>query len=239
MPSVIILIPGVTRIYRIAKNKTKTRRGRRNNGRGQLTESGPPNSLMTLSRGLGFPRKLRVRHRYTEPISIGLSAGATSTYLWSCNGMYDPNITSTGSQPMYFDQLSAIYDHYTVFNSRLRLDISCPSSVRYAFYVDDDTSVATTVQQASQQVGAILGMHLSTAVRPTSITRSWNAKDYFGGDVFDNDNLQGTASANPSEQSYYTIAIAALDIAATPTVDILVTLEFDAVWDELKTMATS
>ena len=35
--------------------------------------------------------------------------------------MFHPDKSSVGHQPMYFDQLQAIYDHFTVINSRIKV----------------------------------------------------------------------------------------------------------------------
>ncbi len=207
--------------------------------RAQQRDLDDASSLTTLSRGLGFPRKLRAKHIYTEPVTLTQGAGTTGTYQWSCNGLYDPNITSTGTQPLYFDQLSAIYDHYTCFLSKITLKVISDKNIRYALYIDDDTSTASTVQQASQQTGAISGMHCATAVVPSFLTRTWDGKKYFGGNLMDNDNLQGNIGANPTEQSYFTLLVSGVDPLVAYNVDIFVDLEFDVVWDELKTMTTS
>jgi hypothetical protein len=161
--------------------------------------------------------------------------------------MYDPELSLTGSQPLYFDQLAAIYDHYTVFASRIIVEVlNAGSGLGVGVvYVEDDTSIVTSFKQAAEQPSATLAKTIPSKdaqAKPVVFRKSWDAKSYFGGDIYDNDNLQGNASSNPSEQSYYTVVFSGLASGGSVdemTAGAYVTIEYDAVWDELRTMARS
>lgn len=188
----------------------------------------------------GFPKKLRFRHRYVDLLAVTGTTGATVKQQFSCNGMFDPDITNVGHQPMYFDTCTGIYDHYTVFKSRLTIQIVADKAFRASLYVDDDTSTpAGAIQAAEQPSSAMFRVSPATSVRPLVMSRTWDAKQYFGGDIFDNDALQGTSAANPTEQSYYTALLAAADGTSTVVFSIGVELEYEAVWDELVTQGQS
>ncbi len=153
--------------------------------------------------------------------------------------MFDPDITSVGHQPLYFDQLTSIYNHYTVFKSTSIFKIvmtSVPCLV--TSYIDDDTSFSVASASAEQSTSTAT-VHSQIAVRPTVLTRTWVAKEFFGGDIFDNDLLQGTASSNPTEQSYFTLNISSMDGVSLPAYTVLVELVYEAVWDELKNVGQS
>lgn len=193
----------------------------------------------TMSLGpQGFPKKLRVVHKYVE--SLTFTAGTPSDVRqFTCNGLYDPNITGTGHQPLYFDQLSGIYNHYTVFKSTCTYKViltSVPCLVSH--YIEDDTTVSTGSQSAEMSTSTAT-VHSNLAVRPTNLTRTWVAKQFFGGDIFDNDLLTGSASANPTEQMYFTFNVTAMDGVTNPSYSVLVEVLYEAVWDELKTIAQS
>lgn len=197
--------------------------------------------MMSLG-ATGFPRKLKAVHRY---FSYGLTTsltGTMSTFQFTCNGMYDPDITGVGHQPVYFDQIGAIYDHYTVFRSRIKITFTpvatYTNDLLINLYVDDDTSTASNIFSSIEQSGASYGTLTPRAIKPLVLSKTWDAKQYFGGDIFDNDNLQGTLSTNPTEQSYYTVQILSIDgnaYAYNSTVEVF----YEAVWDELKTIGTS
>ncbi len=225
-------------------NRTRAPRPARNRARNRDRDNvgGVPSSITTLSRGAGFPRKLRMIHSYAESQPITINSG-TAFYQFSCNGLYDPNTTGTGHSVMYYDELTAIYDHYTVFRSKMRVEFflktASPDTMMYAGYVDDDTSIAGTVVQAAEQVGAKHGYATSLAVKPYVIELIWDAKKYFGGDIFDNDDLAGGTTSNPAEQSYFTLFFQSTNAALSGTVQALVSIEYETVWDELKTSAQS
>ncbi len=196
-----------------------------------------PSTTMSLG-SQGFPKKLKCVHKYVE--NLAFSVGTPyDVRQFSCNGLYDPNITGTGHQPLYFDQLSGIYDHYTVFRSWCTYRIvttNVPCLVSH--YIEDDTTVSTGTQSAEMSTAALTS-HSNLAVKPTVLTRTWNAKEFFGGDIFDNDSLSGTASANPVEQSYFTLSIAPVDGVTNISYSVVVEVHYETVWDELRTIAQS
>lgn len=193
--------------------------------------------------GKGFPKKLVETHKYAELVNLATgAAGAQASYTFSCNGLYDPNITGTGHQPMYFDQLSAIYDHYCCVASKISVRF-CPQTTTVpclvAVYVNDDSTVTPNIQGAIEQstgVTALLGPNTDLTKQ---LKLSWNAKSYFGKDPLSNTELQGTASANPTEQSFYTITIDSAAQAIATTVVVLVEIEYTAVWKEVKDLTSS
>lgn len=177
---------------------------------------------------------------YVTTYGATAAIGSIASRIYSANGLFDPDISGVGHQPMYFDQLMAIYDHYTVFRSRIKVEfVASGNTALVVLYIDDDTSIATSSEQAAEQVTAQHKVSLTTAARPTVFTRTWDAKEFFGGDIFDNDNLQGTAAANPTEQSYFILLWSALDTGVSAGGYINVTIEYDAVFDELKTQSQS
>ncbi len=188
----------------------------------------------------GFPKKLMVHHKYVDKFTLSVGSGLYGVFLFSCNGMYDPNITGVGHQPVYFDELAGIYDHYTVFRSTITIEIP-PSStpINTALYIDDDTSTTSGTFNTGEQSTAVLTVLPSTATKALVLRRTWNAKQYFGGDIFDNDRLSGDVANNPAEQSYFTFFTEATDGASAFNVIALVKIEYEAVWDELRTASQS
>ncbi len=160
-------------------------------------------------------------------------------YQFTCNGLFDPNFSGTGHQPAYFDQLTPIYDHYTVFRSTCTYTLSAPNTaLLVSHYLEDDTAVSTGTTSAEQSTAKAV-MHLPSATRPLVLTRVWNAKSVFGGDLYDNDLLQGTSSTNPTEQQYFTLSCQSVDGVTNITYNFMVEIVYETVWDELKTISQS
>ena len=58
---------------------------------------------------------------YCEPgqvLNPGLG-GSLASKVFTCNGLYDPDVSGTGHQPRGFDQMMALYDHYVVTKCKM------------------------------------------------------------------------------------------------------------------------
>lgn len=212
------------------------------------TKKAPPKRysklLSTVNLGKGFPLKLQMTHRYIETIGLTCTSGVITNFRFSCNGMHDPNNTGVGHQPYYYDQLTAIYAHYTVLKSKLKLTCtpalsgSLPCAI--VTYINDDTTSTPTdldnAIEAQQGRYKIMPQGAGDAVVTYSY---WDAVKIFGGDPMANDNLQGTSGANPPEQSFYNIVFGSLDKTNTVSCFITAEIEYTAMWDELRDIASS
>lgn len=189
-----------------------------------------------------FPKQLFNTLTYTESVAFNISAGTgVALYKFLANSMFDPNSTGTGRQPLYFDQLSAIYDHYTVLRSRIRVSPNHISTlpILYSLYLDDDTSAVANAVDASERIGAVSKMFIpSYGGQNQEMRLSFDAVKTFGPNPMANDNLQGTGLTSPAEQQVYTIQ--AYDGTGTAaTGQLMVWIEYDCVWDEFTTIASS
>lgn len=202
--------------------------------------------ITMLSLTTGFPNKVLVKHRYCQNVGLTSTTGTFASTQFRANGMFQPPNSGGGHQPMYFDQMTAIYDHFVVIASKCKIIVTPDSSSAMTkpavvgLYVNDDTSVqytsTTGVQEYQKGKTKLLNFN---ATKPITLTEYWSAKKYFGKNPLSNDNLQGSSSADPSEMSYYTICLQDVTTAATCTVDMLVEIEYIAIWKELKDISQS
>lgn len=168
---------------------------------------------------------MHIVHKYVDTFVLTSTAGSTSSHLFSVNGLYDPNITATGHQPSYFDTLTPIYNHYTVMSSTILVEmVVSTSAALVALYTDDDTSVPSAAYIAAEQPSASSVTAPVTSYKPSKLTKSWNAKSNFGGDILDNDELKGISTANPVEQMYFVIMASSLDGISNATVNCRATI---------------
>lgn len=193
---------------------------------------------------VGFPKELRMKHRYVQEGAFSSLNGAIHVNTYSCNGMYDPDVTGTGHQPQYFDQLTAIYQHYTVVASKITVQCSPRTTnslpVMAVVYINDDTSVPYTSTQNAAEVSSSVYSLIFPNSNSVRLTKKWRASQNFGPGVVSDPNLQGTATGNPTEQQYYTLIVSApTGTASTERLDVIVTIEYEAIWQELREIATS
>lgn len=191
----------------------------------------------------GFPKQLKILQRYVDNTRIVTGLGALGTFQFSCNGLFDPNITGVGHQPMYFDQLGAIYNHYTVLQSKITIQVvnTSAETAIVGVYIEDDTTLtpASSTAMCEQPSAAYRQLNSNLGSNIVTISKTWSATQAFGPGTMANDNLQGTIAANPTEQQYFTLFLQDIQTAAVVSANFLVTLEYVAVWDELKNLISS
>lgn len=181
---------------------------------------------------------------------IGLTAPTTGnvvSYYFSANGLFDPDITGTGHQPMGFDQMMSLYNQYTVYHSSIRVSAHGSGlSCRFGLALAPDTTA-----QTSPIVWMENGLLNTIPVMMDGTTLSWSGKlpelvlncdikKYFGRktdkDLLDDRQIAGTAAANPTEQVYFVILLWQINAdgltATAAGFDVL--LEYDAFYWEPK-----
>jgi hypothetical protein len=208
--------------------------------------------LQTVQMGLNFAPRQRVTTRYCEYVSLNPSLGVISDYVFSANGIYDPNVSGTGHQPLGFDQWMGLYDHYHVVSSTIK-----------ATFVPADTTAANaagvcgiTIRDSSASLtGADVTLLLENVVlgnqdykqlplvydRGTICKAHYDASLFHGvSDLLASSILRGDSINNPSEQAFYHVWIGplsgGLDLSATT---ILVEIEYTIVFSEPKFQAQS
>lgn len=170
--------------------------------------------------------------------------GLAASYYFSANGLYDPNITGGGHQPLGFDQIMPMYDHYTVIASK----ITC------TFY-NDDTSIkqvvglrladSTTLTSADptalmESGGGKYGWLNARAVDGdmATMTLGCSPKKFFSKSLND-DVYKGGIGSNPSDQVYFHIWCAPFNSADSAAVYVNVRIDYIALFSEPKQLAQS
>lgn len=199
-------------------------------------------NLNTSNFGRGIPKKLTVTHTYVETVNLQSGiAGALAVYSFSANGMYDPNITGTGHQPMLFDQIGALYNHYCVIGSKATFTLTPISGANDCiigcFLNDDTTTPSRNGILENPTCKYLCTPYLMNTAK--SWTLKWSGKQNFGKLLIGNSAFSGTTGSNPAEQSYYTAFIDAADIGTQQTFRLNVKIEYIAIWTERVDIASS
>lgn len=192
---------------------------------------------------------------YYEP-ALGLTApvsGNVVTYFFTANGMYDPNITGTGHQPLGFDQMMLMYEQCTVINSRIEVtfNIAAGLTVQCGVALFPDAVALTDPKQLVEN-GLLRFIPLSSGSNTfqnqrlrTKVSLGCDIARYFGRrgvrNLLDDDNLYTTAAANPVEQVYYGIVAWQIspDGVTTTGVGFDVTISYDVIYWEPKKLIES
>lgn len=197
-----------------------------------------------------FPKMLKNTLKYCENWPIVTNSSGVGTVQWFVNGLYDPQAALGGHQPLYFDQLMGIYDHYHVLASRIKVTMnytdaltSAVYSIQTVLYVDDDVTIATSGTSAAERPGAKTAMQVWTGAggffQCKPLRTSWSAKAAFGPGTLANDQLQGNVSANPTENQFFVFVVDGGTPFAAHNCSAIAEIEYDTVWNEIKTVAQS
>lgn len=106
-------------------------------------------ATLTVPRNIpvGFNNNYTVTLKYvdarTTPISM---AGGSDARQWSATGIFDPDITATGHQPLMRDLWASQYDFYSVLAFRYRFEF---------FNCAKDPITYTAVGTSSQLIGGV------------------------------------------------------------------------------------
>lgn len=203
-------------------------------------------AVASSSPRLPLPNKLKTTFRYVEDVSLGsVTLGTASSYVFSANGMYDPNISQTGHQPLGFDQMMLFYQHYTVIGSKIKVTYTSTTNnepVIVGIQLRDSATVITDPDEGRENgnltykiIGTEQGSH------STTLFKSFSPKNFFGKKVtLSNSEFYGTTSGNPTEQAYYHLTVGAYQPSAVvPTIYMNVQVEYLAVLTEPRILAQS
>jgi len=181
-------------------------------------------------------------HKYNELVTHSAASGVATFYKFNCNGMYDPNNSVTGHQPYYFDQLTAVYNTYTVLKSSITISsqpaITSTGPWLQTVYLDDDANGVANAVVAAEREGCDWTFQHASNAPFRELKCYFNAAKMFGGDPLSDTDLQGSASANPTEQAVFHFQMYTPSLE-NATVNVFVSMTFDCQFDEFVTAAPS
>jgi len=152
-------------------NKTKkNKRSRQGGSKNVVTASGSNSNVVKNVQRVLFPVKTSRRLVYHDTVFVTSTSGVPATYVFSTNGLYDPNITGTGHQPAGFDQIMLYYNHYYVNRATIAATARCTTAGLYPTFVlsVNGSSTAITDLNELQEDGS----SVRTRLGPTGIDTS-------------------------------------------------------------------
>lgn len=187
--------------------------------------------------------------KYCETFSLNPGAGTAAINTFSANGMYDPNVTGVGHQPLGFDQLvGVLYDQYTVIGAKCKATFSTTGSsgtlsqFRVGIAQRDTSGYSGTGTLLIEQ-----GRTNWTTVAPLggasqkSVTSKMSIGKFLGRSaIMADSDLKGDSGNNPIEQGFFIVWAAGIDDTEDGgAVFCTVEIEYLAVLHEPKLLASS
>lgn len=161
-------------------------------------------TALTPSPSYPIGKTFLLKTRYVEPDGSLTPAVSPVSAIYSINGLFDPNISGVGHQPLGFDQIMPLYDHYTVIGAKIRCTVSNTSpdqNVLAVLQIKDNNA-------ASNLLGDIMenGQNKYAMLTPSVGGRSThvlnigvNLSKFLGRKVMTEDDCRGTFTTNPIE----------------------------------------
>lgn len=117
-------------------SKNKKNQNKRNPKKGVAAEKGmglyekfKPYYGVMLNPKVSFqPRFVPTRMRYCDEFLISHVGGLVNDQIFRMNSVFDPDRTNVGHQPLGFDQLTPLYDHYRVNSFSWHVNASSSSA---------------------------------------------------------------------------------------------------------------
>jgi len=193
---------------------------------------------------VGFPASRRVKLSYCESATLTSAYGAQALSQFRLNGCFDPWFTSTGHQPMGFDQWSLFYNHYVVLGCTWNFSFvpyggaAIDLCTVLAHYSDDSTipsTVTNLVELGSQAAFVKNGQIAHSFEGHIDIARFFNRT----GDIANDDALRAPVTADPTEQVFLNLCLFGESSLSSITGGYLLRLEYDVKFFEPKDLGSS
>lgn len=201
-----------------------------------------------------FPKSMTTVLKYVESVTLDAGAsGVPAQYNFRANSIYDPNLSSTGGQPMGRDQFEIVYDHYTVIGSRMKVKFYTSGDYKQnvAMWVggrlQDAASSYSNLPYLLEQPGT-KGKMLMTGTydgRQTSdIILNYSPKKMFRlgkGSIVGNPRICAQQGANPEEDAVFSVIAVQPDGSTIDPVPIkaLVQIEYIVTFTERRPLNRS
>lgn len=203
---------------------------------------------LSVNRGIyGFPADLVTKIRYCDVYQLTSTSASIAKNSFRLNSINDPDQTGVGHQPLYHDQLQALYDRYVVLGSKLTAQFAVvPSPIANAqpsgpitVGVLGDSNANTSSLLSTLLENNNGKSKLLPADQSVWLTMTYSPEKDLG--VTENDDtVSAQFGSNPSEQWYATCFVCETNGGSTAvTVEVKVMIEYTIRCKKLLDLASS
>lgn len=185
----------------------------------------------------GFPNSIITKIRYCDSYKVTGALGARGLKVFSANGIYDPDLSGVGHQPMFHDNYFNLYDQYVVIGSKITVTYAPVSSTVPALIGitgNDDSSVPVNVLACMESNNAVSTLLGTTGSQPMTLTATFEPLEMFGVDAKDDGSSSTQFGNNPTELWCWGAWVAAYDGESNVDVALKVEIEYTIKVSELK-----
>lgn len=187
---------------------------------------------------------MRLPYATTFTLTTPTSFSATG-YVFSANGMFDPDITGTGLQPMGFDQMMVFYEHYTVTYATIEAtfrNFTLNQAPTVFLALRGDVTPATSQFQI-METGNTVSTQLMVGGIDGSMKKLYlTAKigKFLGiRDLFDSSVARGDVAANPTEGVFFHVGAFNSENITSTSIYCQVRVVYQAIFTEARIITQS
>lgn len=185
----------------------------------------------------GFPNSIITKLRYVTYINLSAAAGSVAGNVFAANGIWDPDLSGVGHQPLYRDNYASIYDQYTVIGSKITCTYTSTNATLGAYIGitgDDDSTVTGTLETLMEQNNSVSTMVGAAGAPPITLSQTFEPLEAFGVDTKDDGFSATTVGANPTELWCYKVWAINADISAISPIYCRVEIDYTVKFAELQ-----
>lgn len=185
---------------------------------------------------LPIPNRMIVKMRYSDQNTLDATSTVASTYTYALNGLYDPDISGSGHQPMGFDQFASLYQNYKILGAKVTIEAcgapTTTTSEQYMglqFHENAGYAPSNIVQiiERGREVHQVLGSQTNRIHK----TMKWSAKKWYGKNIYSGYTTAGTITANPSELAYVSVFVTRAENGENPDpITYVITIDYIVEW---------
>lgn len=195
---------------------------------------------VNLKASSGFPSQLYTKVVYAETFQMASTVGSIANQAISGNSPYDPDATGVGHQPYFYDQLTAIYNSYMCYGSKIEVFTGTNASTDSRIVLRPSIpstaigDIDLEIERPRAKVGYIKPEH---SFRMRSFAKT---KHVFGTQNKNLDeNFQAASTTNPNNRWYWLIGIKPTDDTSSTTCQITVKVTYYCRFFDRSTVASS
>lgn len=200
----------------------------------------------------GMPTVHYARLRYCEETHLNPGAGLVSVYVMKANGLYDPNSTGVGHQPLGFDQMCTFYKRFIVLGSKITVTFTPVGTTNqnlcYCGVMTSTTgtdiagmgSITEILENKKRGNVKMFGGYFLTANGPRqTVKKTFSLKKFIGARPGSEDVYSGTDAADPTNTIYYEIFNASVGANDPGDNSFLIQIDYYVKFFEPKNIAAS
>nr|UOF80607.1 capsid protein [Cressdnaviricota sp.] len=172
-------------------------------------------SSVTVRGNPGFPDEFNTKLVYIGSATLAGGVPTPNAHVMNANGLYDPDDTSTGHQPKYYDQLTAMYGKYLVYGVKYEVQFNNgASTAAFGVVTFNETDISgRTVESLQENRYSQLVSLGQTAGSATATVKGYMSMAKLHGQAhIDSDpNQYASATSNPTDKAYMIIKVSSCD----------------------------